>query len=270
MTATADDVFKQIIALNVRSYPMVDLHIHPLGQFTPDRALAKSRQDGIEYGLAVNGGVGNAVTDDAGLRRFFDALRGQPAFLGMQAEGREWLQMFSRAAVSQFDYVFTDSMTWTDNRGKRMRLWIPNEVGTIADPQEFMDTMTERTVGILEREPIDIYVNPTFLPDQLAKDYETLWSEGRRKRVVAAAAKNHIAIEINDRYKLPSPSFIKLAKAAGCKFTFGTNNAGTQYLGRSEYGLQMIGECSLAADDFWIPGMPGSNKAVDRKGDALR
>ena len=56
-------------------------------------------------------------------------------------------------------------MTWTDNRGRRMRLWIPEEVGSISDPQEFMETLVERTVGILENEPIEIYVNPTFLPD---------------------------------------------------------------------------------------------------------
>ena len=30
--------------------------------------------------------------------------------------------MFSRQAAALFDYVFTDSMTWTDNRGRRMRL----------------------------------------------------------------------------------------------------------------------------------------------------
>jgi histidinol phosphatase-like PHP family hydrolase len=269
-TATADDTFRQIIALNARGYPMVDLHIHPQGSFTVEQAVAKSLRDGIQYGLAVNGGVGNAVTDDAGARRFLDRMRGLPVFIAMQAEGREWLQMFSRSVVSQFDYVFTDSMTWNDNRGKRMRLWIPNEVGTIPDPQEFMDTLTERTAGLLEREPVDIYVNPTFLPDQLAKDYETLWTEARRKKVIAAAAKNNVAIEINQRYKLPSPSFIKLAKEAGCKFTFGTNNSGTAFLGRCEYGIQMIEECKLAPADFFAPLAPGAVKAVERKGDALR
>ena len=54
-------------------------------------------------------------------------------------------------------------------------------MGTIADPQEFMDTLVERAVGILEHEPIDIYVNPTFLPDQLAKDYDRLWTEERMR-----------------------------------------------------------------------------------------
>ena len=71
--------------------------------------------------------------------------------------------------------------------------------------------------------------------------------------MIAAAVKNHVAIEINNRYKLPSVSFIQMAKASGAKFTFGTNNTGPQDLGRCEYGLQMIDECKLVASDFWTP-----------------
>ena len=38
-------------------------------------------------------------------------------FIGMQAEGREWVRLFSPATVARFDYVFTDAMTLTDGRG---------------------------------------------------------------------------------------------------------------------------------------------------------
>jgi histidinol phosphatase-like PHP family hydrolase len=145
-----------------------------------------------------------------------------------------------------------------------------DEVGTIADPREFMDTLVDRAVGILEREPVDIYVNPTYLPDALSKDYETLWSEPRRQKVIEAAARNGVAIEINNRYQLPSASFLKMAKQAGCKFTFGTNNSGPADLGRCEYGIRMVEECKLVAADFWVPLAPGSTKAVDRKGDVLK
>jgi histidinol phosphatase-like PHP family hydrolase len=159
-------------------------------------------------------------------------------------------------------------MTWTDNRGKRMRLWIPEEVGTIADAQEFMDTLVERTVGILNHEPIDIYANPTFLPDVIAHDYEQLWTEERRKKVIGAAASNGVAIEINNRYKLPSASFIRMAKASGAKFTFGTNNTGPADLGRCEYGLRMVEECKLVWQDFFMP--LAGQKAIERKGAPLR
>jgi hypothetical protein len=268
--SAADDTFRRIIDLGVRAYPVVDLHVHLLGGMTLDQTLDKSRREGIQYGIAENCGVGNPVRDDAGARRFVERLKGQPVFVGMQAEGREWTQMFSRGAAALFDYIITDSMTWTDNRGRRMRTWMANEVGTIADPQEFMETLVDRAVGILEGEPVDIYVNPTYLPDVLAKDYEALWTEARRKKIVTAAAKNGVAVEINDRYKLPSASFIKMMKEGGCKFTFGTNNTSPGTLGRSEYGLRMIDECKLAAQDFWVPLAPGTTKAIDRKGDALK
>ncbi len=47
------------------------------------------------------------------------------AWHAMQAEGREWLDLFSDESRERFDYAFTDAMTWTNNRGVRQRLWIP-------------------------------------------------------------------------------------------------------------------------------------------------
>jgi hypothetical protein len=264
----ADEVFKQIVNQGRHNIPMVDFHTHIKGGLTLEQMLAKSRRDGLEYGIAPNCGVGNPVQDDQDALRYLDSMAGQPCFLGMQAEGREWVHMFSPAAAAKFDYIFTDSMTWTDNRGKRMRLWLPDEVGSIADAQEFMDTLVERTVGILDHEPIDIHANPTFLPDVLARDYERLWTAQRRAKVIEAAVRNGVAIEINDRYKLPSASFIRAAKASGAKFSFGTNDSGPGDLGRCEYGLRMVAECELGWQDFFVPG--DGPKAIARKGDALR
>ncbi|HLK64795.1 MAG TPA: family 16 glycoside hydrolase [Bryobacteraceae bacterium] len=269
-TSAPDTVLKRILDQGSRGVPMLDLHVHPKGGLSVEAALAKSLHDGIQYGLAVNCGQGQPVTTDVAAHDYIASLKGLPVFAAMQAEGREWVNMFSRRAVAEFDYVFTDSMTWTDSRGKRMRTWIPEEVGTIADPQEFMDTLVDRAVGILQREPVDIYVNPTYLPDAISKDYESLWTEARRRKVIEAAVQNGVAIEINNRYKLPSASFIKMAKQAGCRFTFGTNNSGPADLGRCEYALDMVEECKLAPADFWVPLAPGSTKAVERKGEILK
>jgi histidinol phosphatase-like PHP family hydrolase len=130
---------------------------------------------------------------------------------------------------------------------------MPSEVPEINDPQAFMDMLVDRTVKILETEPIDVYVNPTFLPAQLAGEYDRLWTPARMCRVVAAAAGHHVAIEINSRYKLPSLEFIKLAKAAGCQFTFGTNN-GDRNIGRLDYAFQMVRDAGLQWQDIWVPG----------------
>jgi len=264
----ADETFKKIIQLGRHNIPMADFHVHLKGGLTLDQALAKSRRDGIEYGIAINCGQGQPYPDDASALQFLESMKGQPCFVGMQAEGREWVNIFSRSVASQFDYIFTDSMTWTDNRGKRMRLWMPEEVGEIADVQEFMDTLVARAVGILEQEPVDIYANPTFLPDSIAKDYENLWTPARRAKVIEAAVRNDVAIEINNRYRLPSASFIRQAKAAGAKFTYGSNDTGPADLRRCEYGLQMTEECKLGWQDFFVPlSWP---KAIERKRSVLR
>ena len=71
-------------------------------------------------------------------------------------------------------------------------------------------------------------------------------------KVIAAAAKRKIAIEINSRYRLPSVAFVKRAKAAGCRFTFGTNNADRD-VGRLEYCFQVVKEAGLRWQDIWTP-----------------
>ena len=103
-----------------------------------EEALALSQKNGINYGIAPNCGLGFPITNDAGIEDFLLSMKGQPVFLGMQAEGREWVNLFSKEAIAKFDYVFTDAMTFTDDNGKRMRLWIEEEVGEIMDKERFM------------------------------------------------------------------------------------------------------------------------------------
>ena len=108
----------------------VDYHVHIKGELTPESTLQKSREVGIAYGVALNGGLSFPISNDAGLEPFLQVARKQGfAYVAFQAEGREWVTLFTRPALEKFDYIFTDSMTWTDDNGKRMRLWIKDEVG---------------------------------------------------------------------------------------------------------------------------------------------
>jgi hypothetical protein len=253
-----DDLYREVIRLGTENVPVVDYHVHLKGGLTIRQALENSRRLGIGYGIAINCGRGFPVHSDDSVQQYLESMNGQPCFIALQGEGREWMTLVSPLSVARFDYVFTDAMTFTDDHGKRMRLWIDEEVGTIGDVQAFMDTYVDRIAGVM-REPIDIYANPTFLPRQIASDYETLWTPERRRKVIAAAIANNVAIEINDRYKIPSSSFIKEAKAAGAKFSFGTNNADAN-LGRLEYPLQMVKECGLVWQDIFVPRPNGQKR----------
>ena len=241
-----------------------DFHVHIKGDLTLDDALRKSHDTGIYYGIVINGGMSFPVNSDAGLEAFLQQMRGKPAYVAFQAEGREWVRSFTKPTLGKFDYVFTDAMTWTDDSGKRMRLWIKEDVGPIADPQAFMDTLVRRATGIFDHEPIDLYVNPTFLPAVIAADYDRLWTPGRIKAIVDGLARNGIGMEINNRYRIPSAAFVRLAKQAGVKFACGTNNTGAADLGANEYCAQMIQECGLGPRDFWSPPADG-RKAVQRR-----
>ena len=248
LSAYAQDV----VSLGSQNIPMVNSHMHLKGGLTLDHALAQSRATGIFFGAAVNCGLNFAITNDAGINAALETFKGQPVFVAMQAEGREWVKMFSRDAVAKFDYVITDAMTIVDDDGRRMRLWIQDEVPDIQDKQAFMDMLVDRTVKILTTEPINVYVNPTYLPVQIAPEYDQLWTEQRMKKVVEAARRSGVAIEINSKARLPSRAFLKLAKAAGCKFTFGTNNAGRE-IGDLDYSFAMVKELGLRWQDIWIP-----------------
>jgi hypothetical protein len=81
------------------------------------------------------------------------------------------VKIFSKETIGKFDYVFTDAMTFTDAKGRRNRIWIKEETWIDAE-QKFMDNLVKTIVKIMNEEPINIYVNPTFLPQQMADRYD--------------------------------------------------------------------------------------------------
>jgi histidinol phosphatase-like PHP family hydrolase len=185
-------------------FQITDLHIHLKGGFSMEDAISKSKKENINYGIVTNCGLGFPVHNDSQIDSVLMVMKKYPQFyIGMQAEGREWVDLFSKESMKKFDYVFTDAMTFTDEKGRRNRIWLKNETW-IDDEEQFMEYYVNTIVKIFNNEPINIYVNPTFLPEQMAGRYKTFWTDERMNRVIEAARKNNIAIEINNRYKIPS------------------------------------------------------------------
>jgi len=264
LVAEPDSIMKVIDLLNEQIFPLIDFHGHLKGGLTMDQACQHARNNGYNYGIAANCGLKFPVTSDATLNAYLDAINKEPVFKVMQCEGREWVTLFTPAAVARFDYIFTDAMTWTDDKGRRLRLWIPEET-FVDDEQKFMDMLTGKIEAIMSNEPVDIYVNPTFLPAKIAADYDRLWTPERMDRVIKVLKNNDVALEINARYKIPSLAFLRRAKDAGVKFTFGTNNTTNNDLGRLEYCLEAIKDLGLTADDIFIP-RPAKEKKVMKSG----
>jgi hypothetical protein len=245
---------------NKMPFPITDLHIHLKGGFTIQDAIVKSEKESIKYGLVTNIGIGFPVHSDIQLDSVLLTFKDYPQFLlGLQAEGREWVNIVSKESMNRFDYVFTDGMTFTDAKGRRNRIWLKEETW-IDNEQEVMDYLVNTIVKILNTEPINIYVNPTYLPEQMVARYDFFWTIERMDKVIKAAKDHNIAIEINNRFKIPSVDFITRAKAAGIKFTVGTNNMDSNFSG-AEYALEVINKCKLTPEDFFQP----VNKRQDGK-----
>jgi len=256
-----------LIRLQQRNFPVIDYHVHWKRGLSLKAALERSLTDGYEFGAATNCGIGGfQASNDNQIKAFFtnDFIL-PPLFYGMQGEGREWTQTFSKEARDMFDYVFTDALTFFDHKGRRTQLWIPSTIFMDIPEQEYMDMIMDRTLKIINEEPIDFLASPTRLSDVMMKDYDKCWTDVRVAQLIKALKDNNVAMEINSVSKVPSARIIKAAKAAGVKFTLGTNNNGVDELDRLAYSLRMVEECGLTIDDMWFPKATKERYSINLK-----
>ena len=254
-----DEQNDALIRLQQRNFPVIDYHIHWPVNLGLKAAIERSLADGFEFGIAANCGIGFRTTNNEQIKALFEYdFTAPPLFYAMQGEGREWPGIFSKEAREMFDYVFTDALTFHDHKGRRTQLWITNTIFMDIHGQEYMDMIMDRTLKIINEEPIDFLASPTRLSTAMMPDYDKYWTDVRVAQLIKALKDNNVALEINAVTKVPSARIIKAAKAAGIKFTLGTNNAGLHELDRLDYSLRMVEECGLTIDDMWFP------KAVER------
>ena len=213
-------------------------------------------------GVAEHGGVGEGMKTDDDMRRYLARWAGQPVYRGMQGGGLTWSKMFSKEVIAQLDYVLSDALIFPEKDGHLVELWTPAAV--ITDEQEFMERYVAFNLQVMNVEPIDILANATFLPDDIVHNYSVLWTDERMEKVIETARRHTIAIEISGHYKVPSKRFILKAKAAGIKFTFGSNTHGEE-VGMVGYGIQMAKECGLTAQNMFTPP-PYDQKPIIRRG----
>ena len=179
-------------------------------------------------------------------------MNGLPVINGFQGEGRKWTMSFTQRSLSKCDYIFTDSMTVVD-RNRQIRLYRPDEMTYNGrSPEAWMEFYVDQIEKILLNEPADIYVNPFYLPRELAPRFDELWTDTRINRVLDILVKYKIALEINSLSRLPGHKVIRMAKARGVKFTFGTNNQNAN-IGRLEWALEAVKACGITKDDMWFP-----------------
>jgi hypothetical protein len=232
-------------------FPLMDLHCHLTQTFTIDRVMEISKQTGVQFGIMVN--PGGAVSDDAGLRRFVDSLKPYPVYCGLQPMSPGWSAYFSPETIKLVDYVMMDPQTIPNGNGygETLRIW--NFDTYVDDPQKFMETYMAHILKVIENnEPLNFFGWQLFLPVCIARDYYTLWTEERMRKIIAALKKRGLAVEINDLAHTPHEKFILMAKEQGLKFAFGSDTR-DQKAGRLDYCKYVARKCNLKRSDFFLP-----------------
>lgn len=244
---------------------LTDYHVH-LDNSTIDQVMELSAQRGVKFGIVEHAGTKENIypkvlSNDGELNAYIAMLAGKPVYKGVQAEWTDWMGCFSKEALAKLDYVITDAMTMPDKQGKRMKLWEAKE--DLGEAQAFVDRYVDWHVEIMAREPIDIFVNISWLPSKFAADYDTLWTPARMQKIIDAAIKYAIAIEISSGFVLPKLPFLRMAKEADLKFAFGTNGRYPK-MGLLDYSTKIAQELGLTPADMFIPA-PNGQKAVQRR-----
>jgi hypothetical protein len=238
--------------------PNMDLHVHlnyeaqSLGNAAAvayEKASARSKEMGVTFGIAEEFGTNSVRINDSLLLDRIALAKKNSLYLALQVSRRDWPNIFSKEALKQVDYILADAMIFPNKDGKIIHIWVPNM--PLGEPQEFMELYVAHNLKVLA-EPINIWANPIYLPDALKSRFDELWTDARMKSLIDAAVKNNVAIEINSTFKLPNAKFIKMAKAAGAHFTFGTNTHGPG-AGDITWSINMAKECGLTKEDFFIP-----------------
>jgi len=230
-------------------FPIVDYHVHLAGAFNIERAVELSKKRGIKFGIVEHPGPGYKIVNDEALKKYIDMLKNYPVYKGLQPVFTNWAKAFSKELLEKLDYILMDAMTLPEKDGSWLRIWRADT--KVEDKEAFMKRYFDFNLQILTSEPVDIFAWPTFLPTCIADEYDTLWTDERMKKIIDLAVKKDIAIEINEPAKVPKLKFIKMAKVAGAKFTFGTDSRGNS-AGQLKYGLQMAKQAGLTKKDMFV------------------
>lgn len=230
------------VSLGKDNFPIVNLRVRPDASLTPARLQELRTATGIFPGIVHSA---FDFADDAAARRTIAALRDAPVFAGLQVWGDEpWdtiIGRVSRETWALFDYVVGGPNIVVNVRGREHE-------------QAEMNDHVDRIVRIIASAPIDILANVMVLPEGFYGTADVLWTEERMQRVIAAAVKHGVAVEINHREPTPSLRFVQLAKAAGVKFTIGSDAATAVDYADWSYLFEVQEKAGLGWRDMWVPG----------------
>ncbi len=241
-----------------------DLHVHTNmsdGDLSLAEVVEVAAERGIRVGIADHVSTRNPeqfVSTPERLEQYLAAIEVAPVFRSAEFC---WCDPFAahlaEDLLHRFDYLI----------GSNHGFMLPD--GTLASPwwaelpapwtdrsQELMDVMVRNLCEMVSSMPIDIAAHPTLLPPALLDidpDLETWWTGEREDRLIEAAVKAGVALEISNRYRLPHLRFLIKARQAGARFSVGSDGHQRHQVARLDWAVDAARTASITDENLFIP-----------------
>jgi histidinol phosphatase-like PHP family hydrolase len=125
-------------------------------------------------------------------------------------------------------------------------------------PDRYMDLHVAALERFAAEMPVDILSHPTLLPLPLRPlPLESLWTESRETRAVAALRAAGIAFEISNRYR-PHERFVRRALAGGARLSLGSDGHTAEGVGDLAWPLAMARTVGARDEELYDPLRHGS------------
>jgi len=137
--------------------------------------------------------------------------------IGIQVNDRDWFMTIDPELLTKLDYILADTMIM-----EGQKLWFEQEY-EITDENAWLERYFNHCMTVVN-EPITILASPTYLPNKIMHRYDDFWTEERMGKLIDAAVKNNVALEIQAGTNFPNKKFVELALTKGANISIGRNN----------------------------------------------
>jgi histidinol phosphatase-like PHP family hydrolase len=90
--------------------------------------------------------------------------------------------------------------------------------------REILEEILRSIEAAFERDRIDVLAHPTFSPLAALADVETAYPIEWQERLIGSCVRYGVALEVNESYRVPHPSFLRRARALGATLAVGSDS----------------------------------------------
>lgn len=230
-----------------------DLHIHSTfsdGELEAHDAVRVVRHRHHLVGVADHLSPYHIMWDEISFRSYLSALSRLKCWRAAElCVGH--IPQFDLELLKELDYVIAGVHALRFPNGKSLFLWdsriTPQDPNLVA--QVYLDSVKQFAGKI----HFNILAHPTYLPRNICAPGQTPWTEERLEQLIQLSLKHGFALELSGHWKVPGETLIRMGRAAGVKFSTGSDGHSEAMLADLRYPQECIEKFGITESELFIP-----------------